>query len=505
VSPAGPPHGSSLVTKAVRGAAWTIGTGIASRGLSLVGTLAVTYFVARRELGEVADAAVAVVLANQFSTLGVGQYYVARPAVGRDVAWHATLVHVCLGILALAAVLAMSHPLATWMRAPDLNRYLPGLALAAMLDRFSYMPERVLAREMRFRVIGMCRTASELSYTATSVGLAALGWGAMCVVAANWVRSAVRLAAMAASVPRQLWLQPTRFSWPTVRAMVRFGAPMSVGTAAGFAARRVDNAIVSGLFGADVVGAYNLAYNVADVPATQVGEQIGDVLLPSFAHMRPEDGKAALVRSTGLLALVTFPLAVGLGAVAPALVGALLKPEWRDVGPMLAMLSALSVLRPIGWTISAYLLARDRPRIDAALEVLKLAAVVVLLLTLGRLGPLSACAAVGLAFALHALASLVVVQIVEGIALAELCARCGAPLAACLPLVIAVLGTRLVLESAGLHSYPALLVAQIAAGAVTYPVAALVLARPLSLDFVSVLTSALRRRTAPSVRATSGE
>jgi PST family polysaccharide transporter len=505
VSSTDPSHGPSLVTRAVRGAAWTIGTGIASRGLGLVGTLAVTYFVARRELGEVADAAVAVVLANQFSTLGVGQYYVARPSAGRDVAWHGTVVHVALGILALTAVLAVSHPLATWMRAPDLSRYLPGLAFAALLDRVSYMPERVLARDMRFRVIGMCRTASELSYTATSVGLAALGWGGMCIVAANGVRSAVRLAAMAISVPRDQWLRPTTFSWPTVRAMLRFGLPMSVGTAAGFAARRVDNAIVSSLFGADVVGAYNLAYNVADVPATQVGEQIGDVLLPSFAHMSLADGKTALVRSTGLLALVTFPLAVGLGAVAPALVGALLKPEWRDVGPMLAMLSALSVLRPIGWTISAYLLARDRPCLDAALEVLKLAAVVAFLLTLGRLGPLSACAAVGFAFALHAVASLVVVQIVDGIALVDLCARCGAPLLACLPLVIAVLGTRFVLENAGVHSYPTILAAQIAVGTVTYPAAALVLARPMALDLLSVVTSALRRQTAPSVRATSGE
>ena len=73
------------------------------------------------------------------------------------------------------------------------------------------------------------------------------------------------------------------------------------------------------------MGAYNLAYNVADVPAVQVGEQIGDVLLPSFAKLEPAARKAALVRSTGLLALVTFPLAVGLGAIAQPLVDALLR------------------------------------------------------------------------------------------------------------------------------------------------------------------------------------
>jgi PST family polysaccharide transporter len=489
--------------RAARGAAWTIATGIGSRALGLVGTLAVTYFVSRQELGEVADAAVAVLLANQFSSLGLGQYYVARPSAGRDVAWHATLVHVGLGVLALAGVLTLAHPMGHWMRAPSLGRFLPGLAFSGLLDRFSYMPERVLARGMQFRIVGVCRTASELSYTVTSVTLAVLGYGGMCVVLANIVRSTVRLAAMAGAVPRAEWLRPTRVSWTTTRAMLRFGLPMSVGMAAGFAARRIDNAIVSGLFGADIVGAYNLAYNVADVPAVQVGEQIGDVLLPSFAHMRPADRKAALVRSTGLLALVTFPLAVGLGVIAPTLVEALLKPEWRDVGPMLAVLSVLSVVRPVGWTISSYLLSRDRPRQDAALEVLKVAAVIVSLLTIGRSGPLWACAAVGCAFALHALASMVVVKLADGLAVAELASRCGGPLAACIPMVAAVLAARAGTSAVGVSSAAVRLAAEIAAGALAYPPAALLLARTTSLDFIAVATSALRRRTTPSARATT--
>jgi PST family polysaccharide transporter len=491
------------MTKAVRGAAWNIATGVGSRALGLFGSLAMTYFVARGELGEVFDAAVVVLLANQFSSLGVGQYYVARPTAGRDVAWHATLVHLALGLMALASVLMLAHPMAVWMKAPSLGRYLPGLAIAALLDRASYMPERVLARALRFRTVSICRTAGEVSYTATSVMLAAWGFGAMSIVVATGVRSAVRLAAMCASVPRKEWIQPSSFSWAIVRAIVRFGVPMTIGTAAGFASTRVDNIVVSGLFGADVVGAYNLAYNVADVPATQVGEQIGDVLLPSFAHMRPVESRAALVRSTGLLALVTFPLAAGLGAVAPTLVGVLLRPEWRDVGPMLAVLSALSVLRPIGWTVSAYLLAKDRPRTDAALEVLKLSAVVLLLLTLGRRGPLWACAAVGLAFAVHSLVSMVVVQVADRVSVAGLVSRCAGPLGACVPMAAAVMGVQQVFYDLGPRFAPVSLVAQIAAGALVYPAAALVLAPSASLDLIAALTSALRRRREPSLREIS--
>jgi PST family polysaccharide transporter len=456
--------------------------------------------VARDELGAVSDAAIAVLLANQLSTVGAGQYYISRPSAGRDVAWHATVLHVSLGIAALLAVLAFEQPLSAWMKAPTLERFLPGLLLSGLLERFAYMPERVLARGMRFRVIGLCRTAGELTYTFASVGFALLGWGGMSIVAGNVVRSVVRLATMASSVPRAEWLSRSRLSVRTLRAMLRFGLPMSVGMGAGFASRRIDNAIVSSLFGTHVVGAYNLAYNVADAPAVQVGEQIGDVLFPSFSVMDAERRKEALVRSTALLALVTFPLAVGLGAVAPTLVKALLKPEWSDVGPMVSLLAAMSVVRPVGWTISSYLLARDRPRLDAALEVSKLVALIGLLLTLGRAGPLWACVAVGLAFAVHAAASMAVLQALDGVTMTTLMIKCGPPLAACVPMVAAVIATRVAL--AGMRVSAVSLVAEIASGAAVYMVSAVLIARSASLDLLGLARRAWRK-PGPQLRSAS--
>jgi PST family polysaccharide transporter len=146
-----------------------------------------------------------------------------------------------------------------------------------------------------------------------------------------------------------------------------------------------------------------------------VGEQIGDVLLPSFARMDVERRPAALVRSVTLLALVVFPLAVGLGVVAPTLVATLFAPRWRPIGPMLMMLSALSVTRPIGWTIASYLQARRLPGSILGLEALKLVIMVLGIVTFGARSPLWTCAAVGIAFGVHAFASLGIVRRLDAI------------------------------------------------------------------------------------------
>src|SRR6185436_20902787 len=118
--------------------------------------------------------------------------------------------------------------------------------------------------------------------------------------------------------------------------------------------------LVSRLFGPPVMAEYNLAYNLADTPTAHVAEHIFDVLLPSFAKLDLEQRRRALARVAGLMALVIYPLALGLAAVASTVVAAVLDPRWAGVGPMLAILAALSLSRPVVWVVSTYLTAASR-------------------------------------------------------------------------------------------------------------------------------------------------
>lgn len=494
----------SLSTKAVKGASWTIATGIGSRALGLIGTLAITYFLVPETIGEVSDASILILTAMQLSTVGVGQYVIAKPNAGRAVGWHATVFHMALGVLAIGAVTLFRDGFGALLHAPAMARYVPGLALAALFDRVGFMPERLLARDMRFRVIGLTRTAGEIVYSMASVGLAFAGLGGMALVLANVVRSVLRTGMLCLAVDRREWLTPSPLSGATTRSMLSFGLPFSISASANFASRRWDNLLVSHFFGVGVLGQYNLAYNLADIPAVQVGEQIGDVLLPSFAHMKEEQRKRALVRSTALLALIVFPLAVGLGAVADTAVATLLRKEWHAVGPMLTLLAALSVARPVGWTIASYLVAREMTRPLMWLGLLQVVFLVGCIATLGRLGPLYACAAVGVAFAGHALASMALVSHVDGIRVRTLVGSCTGPLLACIPLTAAVLAARFVMVRSGVETRGVGLAVEILAGAGGYAGGVFLFARAATEDLINLLRNALGRR-ARGKRAVTNE
>ncbi len=482
----------SLKDRAVSGALWTVATSIGGRAIGLIGTLVLTRFVDPDEYGTISIAAVIVTTVGAVTTFGFGQYVVANPKEGSRTTFHATLYHLALGLVAFAAVLSATPWFAPWFDAPHLESYMPAMVAAAAVERLAYIPGRVLARDMRFKVLGLRLVVGEMSYVAVSVALASAGWRGWALVAGILARAAAGAALSIGALELRSWLDVGKLSLATTKRMLRFGMPMAVANALCWLSKRGDNLLMAGMFGPAVAGQYNLAYNLADIPATQIGEQIGDVLLPSFAQMDDHDArKRALTRATGLLALLIFPLAVGLGAIAPTLVAAIFDPRWWEVAPMLMILSVLSVLRPLGWLVGSYLQAMQRTRMVMLLELVKTAGIAAFMLLLGRLGARWACAGIGLAFGANALAAVWSVHRDDQMAVRELLAPMAAPLACCAPMSATVLLVRSL--ERGAPSWPGLL-AELAGGAIAYVVAALCFAAPQSKDLLALLRDAIGRR-----------
>lgn len=504
---------NSLVAHAARGAFWTVFTSSAARAVGLAGTLLLTRYLDPDEYGQVSLAAVVILTANTVSNCGLSQYLVSRPGAGRAAAFHATFYFTILGLLALLAALLAGGPIGAAIHAPGIVRFLPGLALAAALERVATIQDRIQVRDMRFTSVGIIRSLGEIVYSAVSVALAALGqgtwWGGgNAVVIASIARSAIRLFILSLTTARRDWLDPCRITWARTRDLFAFGLPMSVATLAGVGSRKWDNLVIAHHFGQGPAGIYNLAYNLADIPASQIGETIGDVLVPSFAKLEAgERRRRALMLSLRQMTLLVAPLAFGLGAVAPALAG-ILDPRWASIDLTLTLLSVLSVVRPISWIGSSFLQVENMPRTIMILESVKPVALVLLMSTfavlgprlagpeiLGRLGegPSWACVAVGLVFALNAWSYMVVFKRAFGLTLTAQIKALAPPILASIPMAMVVTAAERALSS--LHTAPILrLAAEIGLGAAVFIPSAFVVAPGAAREFMGLLGAALHRR-----------
>lgn len=487
----------SLAVKATRSAAWMFAGAITTRIVALAGTLLVVRHVSPGEYGEAIVAAIVVGTASTFSSLGIGQFVIVKAGGRRDLAFHATVYQLVLGVMALGAIALLRNPISAWANTPGIGRYLPPMALSMLLDRLWFVPERTLMREMRFRTVTVARSAGELGYTAVSCATALMGWGGMAIAVGNVARSAIKAAVTVPAVDRRDWLEPCRLRRDATVDLFRFGLPLGVALIASHAANKWDNLIVASFFGPALMAAYNLAYNLAGIASGIVAEQLIDVLVPSFALAAGGRRREGLLRGAALLALVSTPLCFGLAAVSQTVVSTLLDARWAQVAPMLAVLSAAATLGPLSLLIAAYLQACGRSGLTMFTRVVTVVAVLGAVATLGRLGPLWTCGAVGIGGLLAILGSAVVIRAVDGTPVHRLLATQLGPLLAAVPMVGAVLGVRWLFSRSGSDVGYANLAVEIAAGGLAYCGAAFVVARGTTREAVALLQAAFLKRRAP--------
>lgn len=483
---------ASVGEQAARGAAWNIATSLGTRGLGLAGTLTLTRFIAPADYGEFNAAFVCLVTANVVTNVRFGQYLIAKRA-SPEAAYQSHVIHVALGILGFGLVYLLRDTLGALVDAPMMGRFLPGLALALIIERYGYIAERTLVRDLRFRAVSTARSAGEVAFVIVAVALAP--WlGAMAMVIANVGRSLLTTALYVRASRWADWGRRAPLRWTTIREMFVYSVPLAIGTFAEFASSNWDNLLFSRFYGPRQLGMYNLAYNLASTPTGTIGEQLADVLFPSLAKLEPERRQDALVRATSVMGLVVFPLAVGLGAVASTVVRLFFDARWQEVAPMLTILSVLSVARPVAWPIMAFLQVQHRQRATMLLSLLHVVLLLALVVAVHRWGPLAACVAVGATVVLHASACIVLARWLEGVPIMRIFVSLVPVIAACTLMSLAVLGARQGLQMAGSRSAALSLIAEIVAGAVVYVGASFVVARKTCDDLIAQVRGVLRRR-----------
>jgi lipopolysaccharide exporter len=491
----------SLVQKAVRGAAWTTITSMLARIASLMATMFVTHLVSPDEYGRASAAVVVVMTAFAVSTFFLPNYLIIDKTAGRSAAWHANIIQLGAGALALSATIPLAPLISRWIDAPQLSSYLPMTVAAFFVMQLSIVPEKLLLRDLRFRHVAIIRMLSELGYAVVVVGGGWLKWGGMALIGGVMARAAIKALGFCLAVPWREWFEPHAFDRPLVGKMFDYGLPLWLNGIVAYIGANWDNLLVSRYFGLSVMAAYSLAFNLADVPATQVGEQLCEVLLPSFALMGIEERRRALVKATLVVALVTFPIAVGLGAVAQSVTEAFFNAKWAMVAPLLSVLCLRSVGRTCYYPLTQYMQSISRNRDLMLLGFMHTAVLLTTLIALDGHSPVASCFGVAGSFMVLLVAAFWAVR-GYGIDIAPMVWGLARISLACAAMTAAVLGARGLMRGHVGHATARLLV-EVVVGAAVYVPVALVICGPPVRDLLSWARRGLGRGTTQASSTTA--
>lgn len=482
----------SLGARAATGVAWTVALTLLARVASMIVNILVTRFITPTDYGEVQGAVVLTGTAGALSSFGLGAYLVSHPKEGRETTWHVTFITLSTCGLLLGLLLFIHGPIGRFFNLVGYERFLPLLAASILMERAGMPMEKLLLRELRYRPLGIISGSAEACYAITTGAFVLLGYGAIALALASLVRALVKFLAYSMLIDRREWLSVGPLRWPIVTRMMKFGLPLSLAGVADYVSHRWDNMLTSRYFGAALMGSYNVAYNLADIPNEIIGERAGDALLPAFSQLDEEDRFAGLIRAIKLLALILFPLSLGLAAVAETAVRAIFDPRWAPVAPMLSILCGISLSRPLTYATAVYLQSVEQTYVLPFFEVTKTVMVLTLMAVLGPMGPLWACGAATLSFTLHSLFMLTYVgrrsSSLGSLVLAPLPA-----LLACVPMIGAVLGVRWFFPQTGFTSAWLQLLCEIVVGGLVGIGGAFLFAPAVTHDLLTLLKRMLRR------------
>lgn len=474
----------SIANTAIVGAIWNVASRLGARVIGLVATLVITRFISPEVMGEVGVAIVAVATAHFASDLAFGQYVVVKSKDNPKAVFHA-LVFTLLGVTFVTTILlVLAGPVGELLGAKEMERYAPVMAMAMVFERIGRIPASIALRDLRFKLFATVSAVSELAYAAVAVLMAAKGFGGDSIVWANVAQWGLWAVWLGLSVKPGLWLKPFAITLKETKKLLNFGVPIALSNVAHDASNNWDRLIITHLFGARVHGIYGLGKRLSAVPADNVGDAVADVLIPSFVRMGPEEARKAVVRACHLVAIIVYPMAAGLAAVSPSLVQTLFTPEWYEIALPLTILASVSLIDPMGDTMTSYLKARDMAWSVMFVQVSFLAVLLGSIYVLGYFfGLMGACAGVGVGMFYRAMAGLYIAHLRDQVSMSDMMLGLTRVALAAGVMAMSVVGIRSVLTG-DLSSVHLALAIEIAVGAITYPIAAFALAGPIAKDVV---------------------
>lgn len=341
------------------GAIWISVARVWQVGTSLIAAAVLARLLAPSDYGVVAMVTVITGFINIFRTLGTTSAVIQRryinPAFLASIFW----ANVLLGLLATAAGIILAPGLAGFYEQPLVEPVMFWLSFSFLVSGMSSTQEAILARAMQFRTIAVVEVTASLCYAATGVGMAMTQYGVWSLVGGTLAMNACS-AAMLISATR--FFPKPQMDWKELKGVVSFSLNLAGFNVLNYFGRNTDSFLIGRFLGAASLGYYQFAYTLMLFPIQNISHQLGRVLLPALSHLQDDDQafRKTYLRSCAAIAIVTFPMMVGLMATATPLILTLLGPRWLPVARIITVLAAVGMMQSVLVTVGNIYIAKGR-------------------------------------------------------------------------------------------------------------------------------------------------
>ena len=220
------------------------------------------------------------------------------------------------------------------------------LALRPLIESLMSIKVAVLNRSLTFRPLAFLKIIEAIFNAVISIALAKF-FGV-------WAMVFGMIGGATAMVTASYMLAPYRprlhYDWSAVRPLLKFGGWLLVTGVVAMAGNFGLRLIISRQVGADGLGLYFLAAQLAFLPSEIASEVVGTVAFPLFARLQSnleQTMRAFQAILTGLMALL-YPICALIIVLSPVLVRDILGAQWDGTVTLIQILALVTMIGLIG-------------------------------------------------------------------------------------------------------------------------------------------------------------
>jgi O-antigen/teichoic acid export membrane protein len=376
---------ATIRDKAFHGVLWSAIELFSSQGLRFVIGIILARLLLPAEFGLIGMLAIFMGLAQVFVNCGFGQALIQKQETTRADESSVFYLNVALGSVAAVGLCLVAPRIAVFYHQPTLVLLTRLMALDIFINSFGVIQTMLLMKKIDFKTQLKVGVVSTVVSGGVAVVMALRGFGVLSLAAQILVGDLLRTLLLWAF---HAWRPLPSFSLAALRNMFPYGSRLFASGLLNSAFVEVYSVVIGRLYPPAMLGMYTRARQMQQLPVDNLCNIVGRVSFPVFSsiHQDKVKLKRAVRKASQGLALLNFPIMVGLAVTARPLVVVLLTDKWAACVPFIQLLCVAGAFYPLSLIHVNALSAQGRSDLFLRLEIIKKGLIVLSIIATYRFG-----------------------------------------------------------------------------------------------------------------------
>ena len=350
---------SALREKAVSGVKWSTVSQAGRFVTQLLTTVILARLLAPSDFGLVGMAMVVIGFIGIFKDLGTSAAIIQRKELSESLLSSIFWVNAGFGASATFLLFLFAPLGGLFYQEPRVVIILQVLSTSFFISGLGILHQALLERSVSFDKLARLEIISVVLGAIVGVGLAFANAGVWSLV----VQTLTTVTLTTVLLWRYSAWRPLRvFEMSEIKAVSRFSLNLTGFNIFNYFARNADYLLIGRFLGAQDLGYYTMAYRILLFPLQNISAVVGRVLYPVLSTIQDDDSRFtyAYLKVVRSISLITFPLMMGVLAVAKPFVLVFLGEKWQPVILLIMILAPVGLIQSIGTTVGTIYQVKGR-------------------------------------------------------------------------------------------------------------------------------------------------